>query len=357
MPLSSFLYTDDVDDVLAAHINRVTQSTLRGELGSASAITTQTALTDGDFPFLKLTPNANLDVLLPPEASTNHVHVIENGSGTYTLTVKEDSDTTTISTIGPNGVAMFIPSVGTAWKAIKPVTVPAASERITTAIDGLNLIWNSATSISVGVGACYAENGDWIDVTSAITKASLSLSNSTWYHIYVYLSAGVASAEVVTTAPVAWKGTAYSKTSDTSRRYVGSILTDGSGNVKKFIHNVFDNSMRYMKFQFNATPHRVLSSGTAATATAVALTTIIPVTASIPYVRIASTADQGLYTGDDNGVGASQLTTSLVAGNTITQSTILFHPIDGSQQIWYIYGAAVGAGGANIDVLGYQYKR
>lgn len=118
MPLSSFLYTDDVDDVMAAHVNRVTASTLRGELGQAVSITTQTALTDGDFPFLKLTPNAALDVLLPPEASTNHVQVIENGSGTYTLTVKDDSDTTTIASIGPNEVAMFIPSLGTGWKAI-----------------------------------------------------------------------------------------------------------------------------------------------------------------------------------------------------------------------------------------------
>lgn len=117
MPLSSFLYTDDVDDVMAAHINRVTASTLRGELGAASNITTQTALADGDFPFLKLTPNAALDVLLPPEASTNHVHVIQNGSGTYTLTVKDDSDTTTIGTVAPNTIAMFIPSLGTGWTA------------------------------------------------------------------------------------------------------------------------------------------------------------------------------------------------------------------------------------------------
>ena len=243
MPLSSFIYVDDQDYVMAAHMNRNTVSTLRGELGAAVAITTQTALTDGDYPFLKLTPNAALDVLLPPEASTNHVHVIQNGSGTYTLTVKEDSDTTTIATVGPNSVAMFIPSVGTGWVAIKSIANSAASERITTAIDGLKLTWNSATSIGIGVGACYAENGDWIDVTAAITKASLSLSVATWYHIYVYLSAGVASAEVVTTAPVAWKGSAYSKTGDTSRRYVGSIKSDGSGNVYNFSHHPLSNTI------------------------------------------------------------------------------------------------------------------
>lgn len=357
MPLSDYIYVDDEDDVMAAHQNRNTASALRGELGAAVAITTQTALTDGDFPFLKLTPNANLDVLLPPEATTNHVHVIQNGSGTYTLTVKEDSDTTTIASIGPNTVAMFIPSVGTGWAAIKSIANPAASERITTAIDGLKLIWNSATSISVGVGAGYAENGDWIDVTSAITKASLSLSNSTWYHVYVYLSAGVASAEVVTTAPVAWKGIAYSKTGDTSRRYVGSILTDSSGNVKSFIHNVLSNVILYMKYQLNAAPHRVLTTGTATTATAVALTTIIPVTATVPYLRVGSTADQNLYTGDDNGIGAAQMTTISQNGNTIPQTVVLYHPVDSSQQIWYKFASAVGVGGANIDVEGYLFNR
>jgi len=331
MPLSDFIYVDDQDDVMAAHMNRNTESALRGELGAAVAITTQTVLTDGDFPFLKLTPNANLDVLLPPEASTNHVHVIQNGSGTYTLTVKDDSDTTTIATVGPNTVAMFIPSVGTGWAAIKSIANPAASERITTVIDGLQLIWNSATSIGVGVGAGYAENGDWIDVTSAITKASLSLSNSTWYHVYVYLSAGVASAEVVTTAPVAWKGTAYSKTGDTSRRYVGSVLTDSSGNVKKFIHMLSSNMMLYMKFALNAAPQRVLTTGTASTATAVSLTSIVPVTASMPYLRVVSTADQSLYTGDDNGTGSTQMSTVSQSGNTIAQTIELLHTMDSSQ--------------------------
>ena len=114
---------------------------------------------------------------------------------------------------------------------------------IGTRIDGLKLIWNSATSISIGTGLCVAENRDVINVTSAITKSSLSLSSSTWYHIYVYLDSGTPAAEVVTTAPTAWKGTGYSKTGDTSRRYVGSIRTDGSGNVYKFIHNLNDGSI------------------------------------------------------------------------------------------------------------------
>lgn len=118
MPLSDFLYTDDVDDVMAEHVNRLTASLLRGEMGEAISITSQLALTDGDFPYMKLTPNAALDVLLPPEAATNHIHVIENGSASHALTIKDDSDTTTFVTLRPGQWAMFIPSLGTGWKAL-----------------------------------------------------------------------------------------------------------------------------------------------------------------------------------------------------------------------------------------------
>lgn len=357
MPLSDFIYVDDEDDVMAAHMNRNTESTLRGELGSAVAITTQTVLTDGDFPFLKLTPNANLDVLLPPEATTNHVHVIQNGSGTYTLTVKEDSDTTTIATVGPNSVAMFIPSVGTGWTSIKSIANPAAVERVSTSIDGLKLKWNSATSIGIGIGACYAENNDWIDVNSEITKASLSLSASTWYHVYVYLSAGTPSAEVVTTAPVAWKGTARSKTADTSRRYVGSILTDGSSNVKPFVHDVLANHMHYTNFASDASPHRVLNGGTATTATAVSLTGIIPVTSILAKIRLTNLADKSVYTSESSGVGSTQNTFALTRGDVAAQNAFALHPIDSSQQIWYKFASAVGAGAGYLDVQGYQYER
>lgn len=118
MPLSDFLYTDSIDDVMAEHVNRLTASLLRGELGEALSISSQLVLADSDYPYLKLTPNAALDVLLPPEASTNHLHVIENGSGSNSLTIKDDSDTTTIAVLRPGQWAMFIPALGMGWKGL-----------------------------------------------------------------------------------------------------------------------------------------------------------------------------------------------------------------------------------------------
>jgi hypothetical protein len=228
---------------------------------------------------------------------------------------------------------------------------------VSTYIDGLILTWDSATSVTVNKGACYAEDGSFIDVTSALVKSALSLTASTWYHVYVYLSAGTPTAEVVTTAPVSWKGNAYSKTGATSRRYVGSILADGSSNVRNFVHNGLTEEMLYRKFRSNTTPHRALNGGTATTATAVPLNGIVPVTALAAMIRITNLADKDMYTSEDNGVSSTQQTVALTAGNVAAQSGFLTHLVDSSQQIWYVYASAVGAGAGYLDVLGYRFKR
>lgn len=228
---------------------------------------------------------------------------------------------------------------------------------VDTIIKGLKIIWNSGTSISVDVGACYAENGDFINVTSVLTASSLSLSNSTWYHVYVYLSGGSPAMEVVTTAPAAWKSDAYSKTGNTGRRYVFSLKTDGSGNVYKFVHDSNLNAVYYKKFAANTSPFRCLNAGTAATATAVALSGIIPLTAEAASIRVTNTGDNFFRTSDDNGVTSTQNTVTLSAGNSATQNGFLEHPTDSSQQIWYKYDSTPGVGGGFIDVLGYYFKR
>ena len=350
MSLNDFIRVDDQDFVLAEDPNRVTPSTLRGELGEALAITSELVLTDGDFPYLKVTPNANLDVLLPPEATTNHLHVIRNGSGTYTLTIKDDSDTNVIEVLGPLTVGMFIPSLGSGWDVIKAVSNSAAADRVHTIMDGLRLTWNSAASINVDVGACYAENGDWIDVTSAITKSALSLSASTWYHVYVYLSSGTPAAEVVTTAPVAWKGTAYSKTGDTSRRYVGSIRSDGSGNVYEFMHNPLTSHILYSgDTDTNMSPFAVVSGGTATTATSVDCTAVIPVTSRIGQIRMSNTGNQLCDFGTNSNVKNARVPAVNVA--------IAQHPLTAGQLLYYKYVSAPSSGALYCNVYGYYFER
>lgn len=350
--LTSFFKVDLVDDHVAGDVNKLIAAVLRAEYANTETLLANKTLTDNDCQFQFLTASgADRNVLLAPESTSNHVMVIQNAGTSNSIIVKDDSATTILGTLSRGEWAMFLPFGGIVWKKA------AGSGETSTVMDGLKLIWNSATSISVDIGACYAENGDLIDVPSVIVKSGLSLSASTFYHVYVFLSSGVAAAEVVTTAPVAWKGTAYSKTGDVSRRYVGSVLTDGSGNVKKFYHDPFMNTVFYMKFNAGGSPHRVLSLGTATTATAVSCSGAVPVTSKLAYVRIANSADQLARTSDDNGVSSTQVTISLNIGNTAAQVAVTYHPLDASQQLFYQMGAAVGTGGLVIDVLGYAFER
>lgn len=233
-----------------------------------------------------------------------------------------------------------------AWEATASVS--------TRTIEGCQLIWNSSSSISVGTGVCYAENGDKIDITSTLTDASFSRANSTWYYVYVYLSSGTPTMEVVTTAPAAWKGTAYSKTSDTSRRYIGSIRTDSSANVFNFEHTVSTNQISY-RLQPQATTFRVLSSGTATTATSVSCASFIPSTVSLAYLRFFNSADQGAFFG-----GATLTTTAyqiaINLGSVTPQSNYTYVNLDASQVIYYMIPSRT-TGVSHIDVFGYIYNR
>jgi hypothetical protein len=249
----------------------------------------------------------------------------------------------------------------------KYILPPALASEIkkrlaSTTVEGMQLIWNSANSLSLGTGSCYAENGDFIDITSSLTASSLSLANSTWYHKYVYLNSGTPAMEVVTTAPVAWKGKARSKTGDTSRRYVGSVKTDGSGNIYKFHHNIMMNSIIYQNAAPNASPFRCLAGGTSVAASSdanktVDLSAVIPVTSTLAHLRGTNISDQVAYINSDVSVSTTSFQTVLVAGNVIQTSIISPTPTDSSQKVYYILGGTAGVGGLNIDIYGYYYDR
>lgn len=350
--LNDFIRTDLLDDHVAADINKLMAASLRAEYSNTETITATKELADSDTPYQFITASgADRTAELAPEATTNHPTIIYNAGASNSVLVKDDSGTTLFATLSIGEWALFLPFNGISWKKV------LSSGETTTTIEGLKLTWNSATSIDVGVGSCYAANGDFIDVATAITKSSLSLSASTWYHVYVYLSSGVPAAEVVTTAPTAWKANAFSKTGDTTRRYVGSILSDGSSNVRNFVHDLSLGAILYRKFRSDTSPHRVLNGGTATVATAVALSGIVPVTGVAASIRFTNLADKTVYTSEDSGAATTQNTVALTAGNVATQSAFLFHLMDASQQIFYIYASAVGAGAGYIDVLGYTFKR
>lgn len=220
-------------------------------------------------------------------------------------------------------------------------------------IDGMRLIWNSATSLSVGAGSCYTENGDYIRTTGSITKSGLTLTASTFHHVYVYVQNNAPAAEVVTTAPVAWMGTAYSKTGDKSRRYVGSILATGTNTMANFIHNPDQNSMFYLQ-QNDALPFRVLTNGTQQTSTDINLSTVLPITAKSVYFHGTNTNTTYIVFLSNSLSGLVPYGAYLLGINNAKDAYITM-PTNNSQIINY---AISGAGnGLYVDVYGYNFER
>jgi hypothetical protein len=114
--LNDYRVTDNVDDVLAVHVNRPLDATIRGELSNVETLAANKTLTDADFPFQVYTPTANRDVTLPAEDTDNHPFYIVNTSASYTLTVKNDGG----STIGkvPVSSGGIFASTGTDWHIV-----------------------------------------------------------------------------------------------------------------------------------------------------------------------------------------------------------------------------------------------
>jgi hypothetical protein len=221
-------------------------------------------------------------------------------------------------------------------------------------IDGLQMQWVSGTALTVSSGAAYIQSlGKVLRATSAIAKTGLSLAASTWYHVYLYSNAGTPDLEIVTTAPdVAYSGTARSKTGDTSRRYLGSVITDASGNIANFTHAPFNNIL------YRGSWTRVLSNGTSTTATAVTLSGTISSTAVVARIKASNNSSSTAFTiRAYNGSSYVPFTNIEIAPSGGFSFAILDVPASSSLGIQYNFLASPGATGAYIDVAGYIYER
>jgi hypothetical protein len=162
-------------------------------------------------------------------------------------------------------------------------------------IDGLAMVWVSSTALTVRSGAAYIEGSSKVLRAAAdIAKAGLALTASTWYHVYLYSNAGTPDVEIVTTAPATpYNGTACSKTGDTSRRYVGSVRTDASGNVLSFYHEAATGNVHY-RVDLNTTGFKLVSGGTSTTDATVSAAGVIPATARTMLTFSENNAAGGL---------------------------------------------------------------
>lgn len=224
-------------------------------------------------------------------------------------------------------------------------------------ISGLKLIWNSATSISVGTGSAVIPSTGKIEVVnSTLTLSSLSLSASTFYHVYLFDNAGTPAIECVTTAPASpYQGTARAKTGDTTRRYMGSVLTDASSNIANFYH---DSSNGYLLYQTNifSAPYQVLN-GTSSTATNVSCSAVIPLTAKVALTTCANN-EPSLTVLIGNSItppanSPSVVFLTQVGKNLTTECQFL---LDGSQAFQYMFNGSPTSNFV-VRIKGYIFER
>jgi len=223
-------------------------------------------------------------------------------------------------------------------------------------IDGLKMGYISPSSISVTSGACYIQSlGYVLQFPSTLTLSGLSLTPSTFYHLYGYSNAGTPAIELVNTAPASpYSGTARAKTGDTSRRYIGSVKTDASGNI----YNFYQLNMRIKYLAaITGSSFMVLSSGLATTPTSVSCNGIVPLTSRTlqasasnndPALAVITTTSDSGYTLSSTAWCKAISKASFDGGDTA---------LDSSQAFIYMFTGGTPTGGFTVRVNGYDYER
>lgn len=241
---------------------------------------------------------------------------------------------------------------GTVWRQV--------NQLVSSEISGLKLVWGGPTTLTVYSGAAGLANGDQVHAPVDITKSSLVLANNTWYHVYLWVNAGAADVELSTTAPsVPYKGTARSKTSDDTRRYLGSVRSNGSAQLLSFVQ--VGNKINYQE-RTNTSPFRILNNGTATAETTVSAAAVVPVSSRVAQLGVinVSTDNGAVWLNNSEAPPAGPPTSAIsgLAANSIGLSTAYIDfPLDASQTLTYWNQLAPSGAAAYIDVLGYYFDR
>lgn len=225
-------------------------------------------------------------------------------------------------------------------------------------IGGLEMVWNSTSSISVTTGSAYIPALNRLSlVNSTLTLSSLSLSASTMYHVYLYENTGTSAIECVTTAPSsAYFGSARTKSGDTSRRYLGSIVTNSSGAIMKFKHNAKNGRIAYLENN-QVAPLILALNGTSTTPVTVSCSAMVSPAAT--HVTISGFNSSSTYVcwianPDCNfTVSGGGNFLHMIGQNGSLGADI---PLSASLSINYVV-SGTDTNGSNIRGVGYIYER
>lgn len=240
----------------------------------------------------------------------------------------------------------------------KPVSTPqqtALDALIPTGyIDGLKMVWVSGTALTVTSGAAYVPSlSKVLRASSDIAKTGLSLTASTWYHVYLYSNAGTPDIELSTTTPAAaYSGTARTKTGDTSRRYVGSVRSNPSSLLHKFNHEESAGIVTYL-VTVNTASLTLLSGGVSTSDVTVSAAGAAPITSRSAICLLENAGSGGVTLIGNADVG------SPVAANFVLYLrpgglAYMGVPLTSSQNFAYV---VTGASSLSAYCTGYRYER
>ena len=267
---------------------------------------------------------------------------------------KKITELTEVTTISDNDLFAVVTDTGTT-----PTTKKIKKSNIipNVGIYGLKMIRVSDTAMTVSTGFTSLSDGTVINVSTAIAKTSLSLTANTWYHVYLYLNSGTPDIEIVTTAPASpYYGTARAKTGDTSRRYVGSVLSGATNKLTYWLHNTQTGLIAYTQEQ-DRTPYRVIEDGKAITETNVSCSAVVPITSQLITIKLSNvdTTDI-LYIGNSEDGVTLAGDAGIYGINPLNYPVVIGFPLDSSQSFSYIYSSTPTTG-LYADVYGYYYER
>jgi len=178
---------------------------------------------------------------------------------------------------------------------------------------------------------------------------------STWYYVFA-----IAKADGTVASLLSLSSTSPSMpTGYTKKRRIGAVRNNGSSNFLLFVQE--NNRVNYLDGSFN---NRVLSGGTALTATTVSCAGYVPSTSRRIIARNLLSITHGTagtlivcrlrQTGSSATEG--QCTASLfsqVSGLLVRATVVDDIETNSSQQLDYWLDIAPASGGANIDIFGY----
>lgn len=222
-------------------------------------------------------------------------------------------------------------------------------------IDGLELVWG-ASAITVQPGSCYIPGSSFLyELTAAATITLAGLTANTLYHVYAYAGAGNApSVELSTAVPVANALGGYSKTSDVTRRYLGTVLASSATAVYRFVQD--GSRMYYNAPGITAAPFAILLSGAAVAPGAnVSVASVVPITGVAVTVQAVNN-DTGVaarISNDDIGPITNLNFRQMVRPNSSIEIDAL---ISSTRNISYGY-ETTPASVIALRVSGYTFKR